>query len=173
MKIIKAMLIVVLFLLSGCASVTKDIQVDALSSKSLAEYKTYAWLGRSSVLHDPEQKWQPPKMDIFGDIRYLIDRELRKKGIFSAVEEPELAVTFFTGVDMEAMELKVDDKTKKEILTNVPKAALLVFLIDVQTEEAIWVGKATAEIHTNPTDEVVRERLDYAIKEMFKKMPVK
>ncbi|MGR9073490.1 MAG: DUF4136 domain-containing protein [Gammaproteobacteria bacterium] len=175
MKIFKAILIGLFFVnLIGCASVTKDIRVDAMTAKSsnLGNYKSYAWLGRSAVLHDPEKKWQPPKMDIVGDIRFLIDRELRKKGIYSSVQDPELAVTFFTGLDMEAMELKVDEKTKEEILTNVPKAALLVFLIDAETEKVVWIGKATAEVQMKPTDEVVRERLDYAVREMFKKLSV-
>lgn len=163
-----------LILMSGCASVTKDIMIDAQASTSakLSSYESYAWLGKGSILRDPEKKWQPPKMNIAGDIKYLIDRELRKRNIFSHVSDPDLAVAFFMGIDMKAMKLKVDPETKKEILENVPKAALVVVLIDTETDYVVWMGKAVGELQDNPKDEIVRERLDYAVSEMFKKMPV-
>ena len=174
MKILNiAVLAFTLVLMSACASVTSDIIVDAKTAPTvdLNGYKTYAWLGKAALLKDPDKKWQPPKMNIAGDIKYLIDRELRKRNIYSSVSDPELAVVFFMGVDMEAMKLKMDPETKSEMLKNVPAAALVVALIDAKTELVVWIGKATAEIHENPSDEVVRERLDYAVTEMMKKMP--
>ena len=174
MKILNvAVLAVVLILMSGCASVTSDIIVDAKTAPTVdfSGYKTYAWLGEGAVLNDPDKKWQPPKMNVAGDIKYLIDRELRKRDIYSTVSEPELAVVFFMGVDMEAMKLKMDPQTKKEMMENVPKAALVIALIDTKTKLVAWIGRATAEIHENPSDEIVRERLDYAVTQMMKKMP--
>ena len=123
------------------------------------------------MLNDPDKKWQPPKMNIAGDIKYLVDRELRKKKIFSTVSNPELAVVFFMGIDMEAMKLKMDPETKKEMMENVPKAALVIALIDTKTKFVVWMGRATAELSDNPSDELVRERLDYAVTQMMKKMP--
>lgn len=175
MKIFNAALLVFfLILMSGCASVTKDIKVDAQAAKSvmLSDYKSYAWLGKISLLRDPEKKWQPPKMNIAGDIKYLIDRELRKRAIFSHATDPDLAVAFFMGVDMKAMTLKVDPETQKEMLENVPRAALVVVLIDTETDYVVWMGKATADLQINPTDEIVRERLDFAVSEMFRKIPM-
>ena len=174
MKILNvAVLAFVLTLISGCASVTSDIIVDAKTAPTvdLNGYKTYAWLGKAALLKDPDKKWQPPKMNIAGDIKYLIDRELRKRNIYSSVSNPELAVVFFLGVDMEAMKLKMDPQTKAEILKNIPAAALVIALIDTKTKLVVWMGKATAELQENPDDEVVRERLDYAVTEMMKKMP--
>ena len=123
------------------------------------------------VLNDPEGKWQPPKMNIAEDIKFLIDRELRKRGIYNNAENPDLAVAFFMGVDMEAMELKTDPKSKQEMLTNVPEAALVVALIDPYTGYWVWLGESEGELQKNPTDEVIRKRLDYAVTEMFKKLP--
>ena len=174
MKILNvAVLAFVITLMTGCASVTSDIIVDAKTAPTvdLNGYKTYAWLGKAALLNDPDKKWQPPKMNIAGDIKYLIDRELRKRNIYSSVSNPELAVVFFMGVDMEAMKLKMDPETKAEMLKNVPAAALVVALIDAKTELVVWIGRATAELSENPSDEVVRERLDYAVTEMMKKMP--
>jgi uncharacterized protein YceK len=175
MKILNvAVVAVALILMSGCASVsTSDIVVDAKAAPTvdLNGYKTYAWLGEAALLHDPEKKWQPPKMNVAGDIKYLIDRELRKRKIYSTVSEPELAVVFFMGIDMEAMKLKMDPAIKKEMMENVPKAALVIALIDTKTKLVVWIGRATAELHENPSDEMVRERLDYAVTQIMKKMP--
>lgn len=170
-----AVMAVFLMIMSGCASVTSDIEVDAHAAPlaKLSSYKTYAWLGKGTLLRDPEKKWQPPKMNVAGDIKYLIDRELRKKGIFSHVTDPDLAVAFFMGIDMKAMKLKVDPETKKEMMQNVPGAALLVVLMDVKTQDVVWMGKATADLQENPTDELVRERLNFAVTEMMKKMSMK
>ena len=98
-KITPYLLAVFLMLLSSCAyfdkqnqeteataqtveNNTQDIQVDAKTNPktNISGYKTYAWLGTAEELNDPNNKWQPPKIDITGDIKYLIDRELRKKG---------------------------------------------------------------------------------------------
>jgi len=174
MKVLNvAVLAFTLILMSGCASVTSDIVVEAKTAATadLNGYKTYAWLGEGAVLNDPDKKWQPPKMNIAGDIKYLVDRELRKKKIFSTVSNPELAVVFFMGIDMEAMKLKMDPETKKEMMENVPKAALVIALIDTKTKFVVWMGRAIAELSDNPSDEIVRERLDYAVTQMMKKMP--
>lgn len=174
MKKYYGVLFAAFLLLTGCASVTSDIKVDtAVDPKAkLSGYKTYAWLGAMKMLNDPNHLWETPKIDVAGDIKYLIDRNMRKHGIMlSKPEDADLAVAFFIGVDMQAMKLKTDPKTKKELLQNVPEGALVVVLIDSETGYVIWVGKATAEIQENASPELVRDRLDYAITEMFKKLP--
>lgn len=172
-QMLKIMLFSLSLFVGGCASVTKDIEIDATADPTIkfSGYKSYSWLGEIEGLNDPEGVWQPRKMDVAADIKFLIDRELRKKGIFSYSENPDLEVAFFMGVDMEALKLKVDPKTKQDILTNVPSAALAVALIDAKTGYVIWVGEAMGDIHENASDEVVRERLDYAVTEIFQKLP--
>lgn len=169
-KIYTAGLVILLLLLNGCASVTNDIVIDSKASpgSKFDSYKTYAWLGKMSLLRDPDKKWQPPKMNIAGDIKYLIDRELRRKGVHNELTAPDLAVAFSVGVDMEAMQLKADPQTNADILKNIPKAALVVALIDTKTKYVVWLGKATAEVQNSKDVEVVRKRLDYAVREMFK-----
>lgn len=159
------------FLLSACATnATKDIVVDAKvdAKADLSGYKSYSWLGAARMLNDPEKKWQPPKMDIAGDIKYLIDRELRKRDIFAVAENPDLAVGFFMGVDMENMQLKEDPNDHVEVLKNVPKAGLIVVLTDVETGYVVWMGVAEGDLHEGADDELVRKRLDYAVTHMFK-----
>ena len=174
-KISISLAITALLLLSACANVTRDIRVDAQvdPKAKLSGYKSYGWLGAGSLLNDPEKKWQPTKMDIAGDIKYLVDRELRKRDIFAVTEKPDLGVTFFMGVDMENMELKEDPNDKVEVLKNIPKAGLIVVLIDIKTKFVIWMGVAEGELQENASDELVRTRLDYAVSNMFKLLPSK
>ncbi len=162
-------------MINGCSSLTEDIQINIATdpSTNLSRYQSYTWLKDVSALNDPENKWQQPKMDISDDIQFVIDRELRKKGIFSHTQNPDLAVVFFTGVDMENMALKADPNTEQQVLTNIPAADLVVALIDVKTNYVVWVGQASAEVMKNRTDEMIRERIDYAITEMFKRFPGK
>ncbi len=166
-------LAVLLSLLSGCATVTKDIQVEAelIPNVTLSNYKTYDWLSAHGVLKDPNKTWQPPKLDIAGDIKFLIDRELRGREIYSTSGTPDLAVSFFIGIDMEHQELQLDPDTKLKLNKKIPKGALIVALVDVASGQVVWLGEAVADIQKNVTDEVVRERLDYTIREMFKLLP--
>ena len=171
-KIVPLTLLVISILLSACApKLTKDIQVEKASDPkvNLKAYKTYAWLGSASVLNDPEGKWYPAKLDVASEIKFLIDRELRSNGLSEvADQDAEVAISFFTGVDMEAKSLKADPKTQVEIPTNVPKAALIVVALDVQTGLVIWMGVATGDINEGATLEDSKARLDYAITKMFR-----
>ena len=165
-----------LLLLFGCASVTRDIRVGAEAAPNVSlhhKYKTYDWLGTPGTvaLNDPNNTWQPPNINISGDIKFLIDRELCRNGIHSTSGTPDLAVTFFVGVDMENQVLQLDPDTKMELTKNIPKAALVVALIEVDSGHIIWLGVADADVQENVTDEVVRQRLDYAVREMFKLLP--
>ena len=174
-KLTTLLLTVTLVLLSGCAVFNtdmQDIKVDAVTDPkaNMAGYSTYVWLGAVGGLNDPTEKWQPPSMDITGDIKYLIDRELRKHGINSATENSDLAVAFFIGVDMEAMQLKDDPDTQGDVLENVPQGALVVALIDTKTGYVVWRGLAKADIVVGASSEQIRNRLDYAISKMFKEL---
>lgn len=164
---------ILLILLGGCASVTRDIRVNGAADKSInfAAYNSYTWLGDQASLHDPFGKWQPPKMDVAGEIRFLIDREMQKRGYQNYARDADLAVIFFIGVDMEAMQLKTDPSSGQDILNNVPAAGLTVALIDTKTDYVVWTGRAMGDLQESPSNEVVRERLGFAISEMFKQMP--
>ena len=180
-KIYITLLAAFFLLLKGCASinkynVTKDIKVDAATSPkaNLSGYKTYAWLGAGELLNDPEKRWKQTDLPIAGDIKYLIDRELRKHSIQLAnPTNADLGVAFFIGIDMEAQKLKENPDTKVEMLQNVPEAGLIIALVDTQSGFVVWVGEAIGELQKDATDEEVRERLDYAVTEMIKLLPEK
>ena len=164
-------LFILTIILSACASkLTKDIEVETASDPkvNLKAYTKYAWLGSAALLNDPEGKWQPAKFDISSDIKFLIDRELRNNGLSEvADQDAEVAISFFTGVDMEAKGLKADPKTQVEIPANVPKAALIVVALDIQTGFVIWMGVATGDIIEDASIETTKARIDYAVTKMF------
>ncbi len=163
-----------MLLVAGCASgVTKDIMVDTdVDPKAnLKGYSTYTWLGSAAIVYDPEGKWEPPQFDADAEIKFLIDRELRKHGMTESSTNPDLIVAFAAGIDMSIMDIKIDPESELETLTNVPMGEFTVIPIDAGTGLAIWGGVATAEIQQNPEQDVIKKRLDYAVSSMFKQLP--
>lgn len=166
--------VTVVMLLSGCASVpTKDIQVDAQANPkaNLSGYKTYAWAGSAAIVNDEYGQWEPPAFDADAEIKYLIDRELRKRGMSENSADPDMIVAFAAGIDMDALGLRVDPETKMDMLTNVPQGALVIAFADSQSGFVIWLGAAIAEIQESPDTQTVKARLDYAVTQIFKKVP--
>ena len=162
-----------LFVLSGCTSgVTKDIQVktETAPKADLSGYTSYTWLGSASILYDPEGQWEQPEFDADAEIKFLIDRELREHGMAESSSNPDVIVAFAAGIDMSTMEIKTDPESELKTLENVPSGALTVVLIDGQTGLAIWGGIATGEVQQNPDPEVTKQRLDYAVSQMFKQL---
>ena len=161
-------------LLAGCASVsTKDIQVEAQADPkaNFSGYKTYAWLGSAAILNDAYGQWKPPTFDADTEIKYLIDRELRKRGMSENATDPDMIVAFAAGINMDALELKVNPETEMEMLANVPQGGLLLVLVDSESGFVIWVGAATADVQKRPDTETAKARLDYAVTQLFKKLP--
>jgi hypothetical protein len=166
-------LLATMLLVTGCASVTSDIVVEAEADPTVkfSGFKTYAWLGSASILYDPAGKWEPPEFDADAEIKFLIDNELRARGMSEDTVNPGLIVAFAAGVDMAAMRDELDSDSNITALKNVPEGALTVVMIDSHTGMAIWAGLATADISENPDSEVIKKRLAYAVSTMFKQLP--
>ncbi len=160
--------------IGGCASsVTKDIMVDAEADPKIdfKGYTTYAWLGSAAIIYDPDGKWEPPQFDADAEIKFLIDSELRKRGMSEDSVNPDMIVAFAAGIDMASMEIDIDSKSDLVVLENVPMGALTVILVDANTGQAIWAGIATAEIQQSPDQDAIKKRLDFAVTGMFKQLP--
>lgn len=173
MKINLTVLFVAILLIAGCASVTKDIRIqsEVAPKANLQGYSSYAWLGSAAIVYDPQGKWEPPQFDADAEIKFLIDRELRQHGLTESSVNPDMIVAYGAGIDMARLELKFDPEDELERLTNVPKGALVVVLVDATTGLAIWGGVATADIQENPTQDEIKQRLDYAVTKMFDRLP--
>ena len=175
MKKIFLLFFLVVSLLAGCNTVPKDdiaIKSEADPKVKFSGYKTYAWLGAAGIVNDPQGQWEPPQYDADAEITFLINQAMRKRGFTEVSNNPDMLVAYALGVDMAALEVKKDPKTKMSALENVPQAALVVTLIDPQTEFVAWVSVATAELK-GLDPEMAKKRLKYVVKTMFKKLPKK
>ena len=175
MKKIVLLVLLTIMHLAGCTSVPVDdisIESEADPKVNFSGYKTYAWLGAAGILNDPQGKWEPPKFDADAEITFLIDQELRKRGMTEVTENPDMVVAYALGVDMAALKLKQDPTTNMHSLEEVPQGGLIVVLIDPETEFPTWVSIATAELK-ELEPEMAKKRLAYAVNSMFKKLPKK
>ena len=157
--------------LFGCATATKDIRVEAESAPAinLADYKTYAWLLSAEVVNDPHGNWEPPGFDADAELRFLINRELRSKGMQEVTSRPDLQVAFAAGINMEVFEINMNPESKMYTLKDAPKGALIVVMIDPATRNPVWVGSAVGDVKAGRTSDEVSKRLAYAVKTMFNK----
>jgi hypothetical protein len=173
-KFYLALVVAIVVISTACSSITKDIRVNVgVDSKAdFSGYETYAWLGTAKIVHDPIGRWEPPEFDADAEIKYLIDRELRKKNILqsSPFVDPDMIVTFAAGIDMDVFEVKVDPSGTMSAL-NVPQGGLAVMLADNQTGFIIWMGVATADVQDRPDTKTAKARLDHAVTELFWKVP--
>lgn len=163
--------LIAMIFVAGCSSVpTKDITIVTQADPKINfdGYTSYTWAGSLSILRDPTGQWEPPAYDADAEIKYLIDRELRKKGLMESSTNPDLIAAFAVGVDTEALKLKVDPETDMEVAEEVPAGGLLVVLIDADTGFVAWAGVATAELMEKPDTETAKARLDYVVTKMLK-----
>jgi hypothetical protein len=163
-----------ILLLGGCATVqTQDISIDAQADPkaNFSGYKTYDWLGAAAIVNDAYGRWEPPQFDADAEITFLIDRELRKRGMSQRSVSPDMVVAYAAGIDMDALQLQANATTLKDMVENAPQGGLVVVLIDQVSGLVIWVGTATADIQEDPDTTTVKARLNYAVSKMFKKLP--
>lgn len=158
------------FFISSCATLTQDINVETHADPDVDfnAYKSYAWVGSAQIVFDPIGQWEQPTLDTDEEVKFNINRELRNKGLLEVQSDPDMLVAFAAGIDMTVLELKEDPESKKEVLTNVPKAALVIALIDAKTGYTVWLGFAEADVQQQQSIENIRKRIDYAVTEMFK-----
>lgn len=160
--------------IAGCASVpTADIKVDAEADPkaNFSGFKTYTWLGSAAIVNDSMGQWEPPPLDADAEIKYLLNRELRDRGMSENSAAPDLIVAFAAGIDMDALGFKLNPETDINMLKNVPKGGLVVILVDNRSGFIVWVGIAKADIQQNADVTIVKARLDYAVRQMMKKLP--
>ena len=157
--------------LLGCATVTKDIRVDAETDPTvnLAGYKTYAWLVSAEIVNDDHGNWEPPGFDADAELRFLINRELRGKGMHEVTTRPDLFIAFAAGINMDVFEINMKPGNEMYSLTNTPKGALVVVMIDPATRNPVWAGSAVGDVKVGRPSGEVSQRLAYAVKTMFGK----
>jgi hypothetical protein len=154
---------------TSCATLTDDIVVETHANPDVNyhAYKTYAWAGSAQIIFDPVGQWEQPTLDTDEEVKFVINRELRARGLLQVTSQPDLLVAFAAGIDTSVLELKDNPDNDKKIVTNVPKAALLIALVDANTGYTVWVGYAVGDAQQQQTIETIRTRIDFAVKEIF------
>ena len=171
--LLSAIVMVAFTFMTGCASFPKDdikVETDRDYKVNFSGYKTYAWLGSLAMLNDTYGHWKAPQFDIDAQLKFLIDDALRKRGITQVSDDPDMLVAYAAGVDMDAVQLKTNPKTKMGNLVNVPEAALLVTLIDPQTGYVIWAATSTGEMKGLDA-KTAKKRMEYVVTTMFDDLP--
>jgi hypothetical protein len=158
---------------ASCASVVKDIRVEGAHDPKVnfGALKTYTFVGGIGALFDSGGEWAPRELDIASEISWLVEREMKARKFTAVTQEPDVLVVFAVAVDMEALVAKYDKDKSIWFIENVPTGALFVALLDPVTTEAIWLGAAAADILEDPDKEIVKKRLDHAVKEIFRTLP--
>jgi len=159
----------------GCASpLYDDIQLDSQADPqaSFAGYRNYAWGGVAAVLRDPEREWTPPDLDLGAEVMHLVNRELRESGRTEVASGPDFFVFYAIGVDMQALDVVVDQDGGFSRLEKTPSGGLGIFFVEANTRRLLWTGVATAELSEEPTVDLVKKRLDYAIGKLFDRAPL-
>ena len=155
---------------SSCATLTSDIEVETHVDPAINyhSYNTYAWAGSAQVVFDPVGQWEQPTLDTDEEVRFVVNREMRNHGLHQVGNNPDLFVAFAAGIDTTVLELKEDPSHDKKVITNVPKAALVIALIDAKTGYVVWFGYAVGDVQQQQTIDDIRTRIDYAVSEIFK-----
>jgi hypothetical protein len=161
------------FFLTSCATVTQDIKVEAQADPkvSFSGYKNYAWLASAEILYDPEGQWEPKDIDIDSEVRFIVNRELRKRGMTEVTSNPDMYIAFAAGIDMSSLDIKENPEAKEPVLANIPKAGLVIVMADAETGFLTWIGIAEGEAKAERSEEEIRTRIDYAVTQMFKRIP--
>ena len=171
---IRLISITCVLLLSACSTTpVEDIKINAESDPKaqFSNFKTYAWLASAQVLFDPEGQWEPRDVDIDAEVQRIISIELRMRGKVEDTTNPDILVVYAAGVDMTTLGLKEDPETSQKLLDNIPKAALIIALIDADTGYVVWLGEAVGEVQQQADEATVRARIEYAVSEMFRLLP--
>ena len=167
-KIVKNILVLfVLFGFLGYAS-NDNVKIENTTYEkvNLDAYKTYQFIADSGVATDKKSTIIPKDMQIEEEIEDRINIELAKKGKVPAEENPDFYVAYMAGEDPVAIKDKLN-KESKSTLDNVPKAALMLMFVDAKTGDILWISTVGGKMKDR-TKEYIRERLDIAIKKMFK-----
>jgi hypothetical protein len=160
--------------LSCSSTPTSDIRVhSAADAKSnIAAYKAYAWDTNAGLYRDQTGMWAPKDIDAQAEVKFLVDKKLRERGMTEVQQSPELLVLTLIVADVKQLEeIKAKGGEAATHLDPVGKGALLLELVDAKTAKTVWLGAAEGEIRWSNSVEVSKERLAYAVDKLFDQLP--
>ena len=174
-KLISATALLLTLTLSACTSMqtsSSDIKFETeIDSKAnFKGYNSYQWMGSATFVNDPLNQWAAPGFDVNAEIKFLIDNELRSKGMTEAAQKSDVIIGYAIGLNMTNIEYKENPNKSFKTLEAAPKGTLRILMVDALTGVVIWVGSAKADIQSN-TGDAAKSRLKYAISSMLNSLP--
>ena len=160
--------------LGACASVGADIKAEAVvdAKANLKGYKTYAWLASMGVVKDPKGTWKPLGFDVDAELRFMIDKELRGRGMTPVEQTPDALVVYLVLASTDAQPQNIKQWFGKDAdLANKEAGALIIGIADPQTRKMVWAGAAIAQGRKGRTPEEARTRLGIGVKKIFQLFP--
>lgn len=157
----------------AASALTADIKTSAQVDQKVrfAGVKSYAWFETEATMDDSLNRWKGVGFDIPAEIQFLIERELRERGVVQVDDEPDVFIGFVAAATVDHFEQVQRRGGQVPDVEGVGESSLVIELIDADTEHTIWVGVAQGETQTGRTDEQVRARLDYMVTELLKQLP--
>lgn len=164
-----------LLLATACApkAQTSDIKTQTAADETVkfAGYKTYTWFAGVGMVRDDTGKWDDGDLDITAELKFLIDKSLRERGLNESTSSPDLFIGFLVVADVNQLKEITDRGGKVTSIEGVGESALVIELIDAKTERTIWVGAAAGDAQTGRSQDELKARLNYAVTELFKGLP--
>jgi hypothetical protein len=157
----------------------QKVKVGYDKSADFAQFKTYAWMPRQT----------PATMPLLAtSIQLDVDHALAAKGLTKVESNPDLLVTYQSGVDAQSAAPALDSgytasggipppnstmwggSLAAGSVAQVVHGTLAVVLIDARQKQTVWSGTAKAKIDTEKQSKLF-DQVDKAITEMFKNYP--
>jgi hypothetical protein len=160
-------------LVCACAKApTSDIKTAAAVDETIkfSGYRTYGWFAGLGLINDDSGRWDNGDLDIANELKFKIDKAMRERGLNES-PEPQLLIGFLVAANLDQLKEISDRGGKVSSVEGVGKSALVVELVDASTKHTVWVGAASGDAQTGRSTDELKERLDYAVTELFKALP--
>jgi hypothetical protein len=167
----KSSRLITLMVLLTCSIALAKVTVDWDKTTDFTKFKTYAW-----------GKGTPSTNQLMNErIIAAIDQELAAKGL-QKVDDRSTAdlVVIYHAAESQQTELNTTDMggawgwrwgggMSTTTVEKIPQGQLTVDIGDAKTKKVLWMGNASDTLSDKP--EKNTEKIDKAVKDMFKKFP--
>jgi hypothetical protein len=161
-------------LVCACAKApTSDIKTAAAADETIkfSGYKTYGWFAGVGLVKDDTGRWDNGSLDVGAELKFNIDKALRDRGLNESSANPQLLISYLIAANIDQLKEIEGRGGDVSSVEGVGKSALVVELVDASTQHTVWVGAAAGDAQTGRSTGELKERLDYAVTEVFKALP--
>jgi len=160
-------------LLGAASAILAGVDIGYDAQADFTKYKTYGW-GTGG--------WEAPNLTTEKRIHLAVEQQLAAKGLTKTDTEPDLLVVTFAAssteerVDAPSFAGLPNTWTGWSVATTSRgsfNGSLAVDLVDRQTNQMVWNGRAYANLGLNPNPEKTGKKVMKIVEEMFESYPPK